>query len=105
LTRTDSQINFDWQRAPAPALSSAFSVRWQGYFRFDSGSYTFTAITSDGMRLFIDGTLVLDRWRDQSPYIYKVPRPLSAGDHLITVEYYQQTGSPVAHVSWQKSQP
>jgi uncharacterized protein YkwD/chitodextrinase len=106
LTRTDSQINFDWQTSPGPSVSAGdFSVRWQGYFNFDQGTYTFTALTSDGMRLYIDGVLVLDRWRDQSPYIYKVQRPLSAGKHLVMVEYYQRTGWRAAHVSWEKTAP
>jgi hypothetical protein len=85
--------------------ASEFSVRWQGYFSFEQGTYTFTALASDGMRLYIDGVPVLDRWRDQPPYIYRVRRTLSAGSHLITVEYYQHTGWPTAHVSWQKDAP
>jgi chitodextrinase len=106
LIRTDSQINFDWQAAPGPSVSSGeFSARWQGYFNFDQGTYTFTALTSDGMRLYIDGVPVLDRWRDQSPFIYRVQRPLSAGRRLITVEYYQRTGWRVAHLSWEKTAP
>ena len=68
MVRTDSQINFDWGGNP-PDRSvgrGAFSVRWQGSFEFDQGAYTFTALTSDGMRLYIDGNLVLDRWFDQA---------------------------------------
>jgi uncharacterized protein YkwD/chitodextrinase len=103
LVRTDNQINFDWGAGtPAPAITSYdFSARWQGYFTFSQGAHSFTATTSDGMRLYIDGNLVLDRWRDQAATMYTVSQSLSAGTHLITVEYYEHTGWPTAHLTWQ----
>jgi uncharacterized protein YkwD len=107
LVRTDSQINFDWtftspdKSVPGPA----YSIRWQGSFQFDQGTYTFTAMASDGIRLYIDGALVLDRWRDQPVYFYTVRPTLSQGRHLISMEYYERTGTPSAHLTWQNSSP
>ena len=105
LVRTDNEINFDWRFSPpGNSLSTSnFSVRWQGIFRFVGGNYTFTATTSDGMRIYIDGINVLDRWRDQSPTMYFVRQTLSPGDHLIVVEYYDRTNSATANVSWQNN--
>lgn len=107
LVRTDGQINFDWtftspdKSVPGPA----YSIRWQGSFQFDGGAYTFTAMASDGIRLYIDGGLVLDRWRDQPIYFYTVRPALTAGRHLITMEYYERTGTPSAHLTWQNNSP
>ena len=103
MVRTDAQINFDWRfSSPGPSINgSNFSVLWQGAFTFSGGAYTFTVLTSDGMRIYIDGNVVLDRWRNQAPTAYNVQQTLSQGSHLIAIEYYQQTGSPVAQVSWQ----
>lgn len=107
LVRTDSQINFDWtytspdKSVPGPT----YSIRWQGSFQFDTGTYTFTAMASDGIRVYIDGSLILDRWRDQPIYSYIVRPALTAGRHLITVEYYERTGTPTAHLTWQNSAP
>jgi len=103
LTRTDSQINFDWTwSSPDPAVNySDFSVRWQGYFTFNPGPYTFTAITSDGMRVYIDGVLVFDSWRNQPTNVYTFGQDLTQGQHLLTVEYYDHTDSASAHLSWQ----
>ena len=103
MVRTDSQINFDWGGNP-PDRSvgrGAFSVRWQGSFEFDQGAYTFTALTSDGMRLYIDGNLVLDRWFDQAATQYTVQQTLSQGVHVIAVEYYEHSGWSAAHLTWQ----
>ena len=107
VVRSDSQINFDWWNNGPPdrSLANGFSVRWQGNFTFDAGTYTFTALTSDGMRVYIDGNLVLDRWRDQPTYMYVVRPTLSQGNHLITVEYYSRSGGGTANLSWQNNSP
>ncbi|MBS1859721.1 MAG: hypothetical protein JST11_30395 [Acidobacteria bacterium] len=107
LVRTDAQINFDWGvYAPDPSVTAgAFSVRWQGNFSFSQGQYIFKAVTSDGMRLFVDGNLILDKWRDQPSYLYTVQQTLNAGTHLITVEYYENNGWATAHLNWQNGTP
>src|SRR6185312_14417233 len=102
LVRTDNQIAFNWgisSFSPYVTVQN-FSVRWQGNFTFSQGDYAFTIITSDGMRAYIDGNLFFDRWRDQAPTMYTSRQTLTAGIHLITVEYYQHTGSPQAELSW-----
>jgi uncharacterized protein YkwD len=102
FVRTDNQINFDWGGTPpAPSVpSDNYSVRWQGNFNFGGGDYTFTATTSDGMRMYVDGYMVMDRWRDQSATTYRIRQTLSPGTHLITVEYYAHGDWSTAHVSW-----
>jgi uncharacterized protein YkwD/chitodextrinase len=106
LIRTDSAINFNWSySSPAPVIAGQnYSVRWLGNFTFAQGDYTFAAITSDGMRIYIDGQIVLDRWRDQPPYQYTIRQTLSQGTHLVTVEYYDgPTGASQAQLSWRKN--
>jgi uncharacterized protein YkwD/chitodextrinase len=102
LVRTDNRINFDWRFSPpdAKVQPAAYSVRWQGTFSFQAGEHTFSVRASDGIRLYIDGTLVLDRWRDLPEYSYTIRRTLAAGNHLITVETYQRGGTATAAVSW-----
>jgi hypothetical protein len=102
LIRTDGKIDFNWMyTSPDNALPRTnYSVRWQGTFTFESGAYTFSAIAGDGLRVYIDGTLVLDRWKDQPVYMYTIRRLLSAGTHLLTVEYYQRSATPGVQFSW-----
>ncbi len=104
LVRKDSSINFSWGTgSPDRSVSAVdFSARWQGIFNFDQGTYTFNATTSDGMRVFIDGNPVMYRWRDQSTNSYRFMQELTQGNHLVTVEYYNHTGSATAMLSWQK---
>ena len=102
LIRTDAQINFDWgNHSPDPSLQPEdFSARWQGNFTFSAGSYTFKIITSDGIRFYIDGNVVLDMWRDQAPMFYTVAQQMTSGTHLLTVEYYEKSGGATAQLSW-----
>lgn len=105
LVRTDNQINFDWRNGtPDPAVMSFnFSVRWQGNFDFQQGDYLFSALTSDGMRVYVDGVLIIDGWREQAPTQYASARSLTQGQHLVTVEYFVRTGTGSAHLNWQQA--
>jgi hypothetical protein len=43
-----------------------FSVKWTGKIKAPvTGSYVFTVIGDDGVRLFLNGVKVIDGWRDQ----------------------------------------
>ena len=103
-TTSDPQIMFDWSNAYVgrPAPQTNFSVRWQGNFTFSTGTYNFTTVTSDGIRVFIDGGKVLDKWFDQSPSLYTASTTLTAGSHLVVVEFYNKTGWPISYLWWSK---
>ncbi len=103
-TTTDPQLQFDWSNAFSgrPAPMTNFSVRWQGNFTFAAGTYTFTTVTSDGMRVFIDGAPLLDKWFDQPPSMYNSTKTLTAGNHLVVVEFYNKTGWPISYLWWTK---
>jgi type IV pilus assembly protein PilY1 len=71
-------------------------------FQFEGGAYTITLAASDGIRLYIDGVPMLDRWLDQPAARYFIVRTITPGSHRITVEYYSANGSPAAQVFWEK---
>lgn len=58
------------RRWSAPAFchipTNNFSARWTLTANFTAGPHTFTVGSDDGHRLYIDGTRVLDTWRDQA---------------------------------------
>ena len=105
LVRTDPEINFNWFSTP-PARSMSlmnYSVHWQGLFNFAEGDYAFNVVASDGVRLYIDGALVLNQWHDQAAYMFQIHQKLSQGTHLIAVDYYERNGSAVIQVGWQQN--
>ena len=71
--------------------SDNFPVRWVKTQSFAAGTYTFTVTADDGVRVYLDGALVIDQWKDQPPTTYTASRSVSAGDHVLSVEYYERT--------------
>ncbi|MEE8390973.1 MAG: PA14 domain-containing protein [Anaerolineae bacterium] len=91
-TRDDASINFDWGWGPPAGgmPTNSFSVRWTGTFHFDEGTYRFYTKVDDGVRVYVDSELVIDSWRDGGFRLYTKDRDLTAGDHIIQVEYYDR---------------
>ncbi len=103
LQRDESAINYDWgSGGPGSGVNTDnFSVRWQGPFTFDANAtYEFTATADDGIRLWVDNTLLIDAWRDQAPTTYRASKYLTAGQHTLKVEYYENSGGATAKLSW-----
>ena len=97
----NSSINYDWGTGgPGGGVGNDnFSVRWSGRFTFAGGSYTFSARVDDGIRVWLDDVMILDKWFDQGPTPYSVTRDVSAGEHSIQVDYYENGGGAVVQFS------
>jgi len=78
-----------------------FSVRWTGTAYISAGTYTFVAVADDGIKVWLDGTVIIDGWRDQAPTEYRVTRSVNSGNHTIKVEYYENGGGAVAQFRWE----
>ena len=104
LVRDDTAINFDWAYgAPAPGLPpDGFSVRWTRTVHFALGSYRFTAATDDGVRLWVNGHLLIDEWHDQ-PFRSHAGTTHLAGPVSIKMEYYENGGAAAARLTWKRS--
>jgi hypothetical protein len=107
LVRNDADINFDWgPGSPGPAIpSNGFSVRWARAVRLEPGAYRFTATSDDGIRLYVDGRPVIDQWWDHPVRTFTGHLRLTAGEHEIVVEYYENTGRATVQVSWEVVPP
>jgi chitodextrinase len=106
LQRCEAAVNHGWASgSPAPVVPvDGFSTRWTGTFLFTAATYEFTATADDGIRVWVDGALVIDAWKDQAATTYRATRTLTAGDHAVKVEYYENGGAAAARVSWQATQ-
>ena len=109
ITRVENSINFDWQTtAPIPGHGvKDFSARWTGRIRpEESGTFTLAARCDDGMRVWLNGELVVDEWTAHAALTRRVERELRAGRaYDLKVEYFQLAGEAVAQVGWGPSDP
>lgn len=108
LWRAEAHLDYDWGLgSPAPEVSADhFSARWTRYIDVPSpATYRFTATSDDGVRVWLDGALIINAWHDRPAQTVSVERRLSAGHHLIVVEYYERTGYALVRFSWEVVSP
>ncbi len=107
LTRVDPTIDFNWaSAAPDPSLTATyFMVRWHGQVQpIYTDTYTFSATTDDGVRVWVNGQLVVNRWQNQGATTASGTIALAANQKYdLVMEYYQWTGADVAQLSWSSS--
>src|SRR5262245_20634468 len=107
LVRTDEQINFDWSRGrPAPEVNEdGFSVRWTGKFvPKESGAYQLGAMADDGVRVYLDGQILVDAWTgNQASQIRTLMKEvkLEAGrSYDVRIEYFEDIRNAIAKFYW-----
>jgi hypothetical protein len=105
LVRYDAAIDFDWgDGSPDPSIpADNFSVRWERTLGFEAGTYRFFASVDDGVRIFVDGQMVVDAWYDQKlPNTHSGDITFGSGQHTVVVSYYEHGGEASAHVWWRR---
>ena len=105
LARTDPTIDFAWNDlSPDPTIErNNYSVRWTGTIRPPaSDTYVFDTQSDDGVRLWVDGKLVIDNWTIHAPTMdSSEPIALEAGkEYAIKMEFYQAGGGAEIHLRW-----
>jgi hypothetical protein len=102
VVRYDSEINFNWgTSAPAGGIpADQFSVNWSAVQYFNAGTYTFSVTVDDGVRVWVDGELIIDQWKDQQATTYSASRYLNAGNHALQVQYYENGGDALCRFWW-----
>jgi len=104
FTRLDSNVNFEWENgSPDNRVNTDnFSVVWAGYIEIPTaGNYTFYTLTDDGVKLWFEGEVIIDKWVNQAPTKHdsKIMN-LEAGKYKIQMEYYENAGGATAILGW-----
>ncbi|WP_257461438.1 PQQ-dependent sugar dehydrogenase [Archangium lipolyticum] len=104
LERVDATVDFRWESgSPDPALGAdTFSVRWTGSVVPQySERYTFHTQTNDGVRLWVDGKLLIDAWTAHPTTENTGTITLQAGvAYSLRMEFYEKTGLAIARLLW-----
>ena len=78
-----------------------YGYRMRGFVLIEtSGQVEFVTTTDDGVRLFVDDKLVIDRWHDQSPSTHDASLWLERGRHAVELHYYQNRGGAELDLHW-----
>ncbi len=100
-------LNFSWgSGSPDPGVTpDNFSARWTGTVEaISTGNYQFRTRSNDGVRLWINGVLVIDHWTshataDDNSAVIALTKNVR---YSVTMEYYELKGGAVAKLLWMK---
>jgi len=103
LTRIDPVVDFLWSNGMSPNLSNGlYTVRWTGQVQPQfSDTYFFDVASDDGCRLWVNGQLLVDKWRSQWVTDWTNAIELQAGVRYdLELDYLQTGGWAQAHLFW-----
>jgi hypothetical protein len=104
VTRTDPIVAFTWGAgSPAAAIAAdTFSARWTGQVQAQfTQVYTFYTQSDDGVRLWVNGQLLVNNWTDHATTENSGTISLTAGQrYAIRMEFYEKGGSAIARLFW-----
>jgi len=75
-----------------------FSIRWSKVVDFGTNYFHFSTTSDDGVRVFLDNTVVIGEWHPGANLNYTAIRFVPAGKHLVLLEYVEYGG--LAHVKF-----
>jgi PA14 domain len=100
----DAVVDFDWgvNGVLPDKPVDHFSIRWSGQVAAPtSGTYQFSTVADDGVRLVINGVTVIDRWSDSSRVTNTAFVALRANERVnIVLEYFENTGNASIALHW-----
>lgn len=100
----DGSLNLNFGEASPNLLcgipADNFSARYTREVSFQAGVYRFQLFGDDGIRLYINGQLRIDKWFNQAETKYEVDVTLTAGTHQLRVEHYEAGGAAAARLFW-----
>lgn len=104
IIRNDATVDFAWDAdSPGQGVpADRFSARWTRLQHFRESSYRFTVASDDGVRLWIDGQLLVDDWQDGPLMPHTFDLSLSRGEHALHIEYYENLGQAGIQFDWER---
>ncbi len=104
VTEQVPSIGFDWgtDSPKADIWRDGFSARWTREVYLKQDHYRFCARSDDGVRIWVDDTLVVDGWRASNGSVNFCDVYWAAtGTYDIKVEYYEHGGNALIYVWWE----
>ncbi len=104
LVRTDTNVNMNFGAgSPDPSISADyFTARWVGQVQaLGTDSYQFHTVTDDGVRLWVNGSLLIDNWTLHGATTNSGAINLTGTNKYdIIMEYFENAVSATAQLLW-----
>jgi beta-glucosidase len=100
IIRTDPNIVYDF--TDWHSMGSSFSVRWTGTLTpTESEEVRLGVAARDGVRVYVDGSLIIDDWNHHPARTMTAPVELQSGHgYKIVVEHQQSRDDSSVHLVW-----
>jgi hypothetical protein len=90
-TRQPPRLDHMWYRPTIPGVpQTKFAAVATTTVQLPPGTYTLRTISDDGIRVWVDGALVIDNWSLHESAVDAAP--IAPGRHGVRVEYFQVDG-------------
>lgn len=104
----DATIDHSWPGPPLADMPAGlrsldnFSVRWTGTLEApEDGEYELATEGDDGTRLYLDGVLAIDNWRNGGKRLLSTRQTWRKGQRVnVKLEYYQHTVGRSLRLAW-----
>ena len=101
----DPTVDIDWNAngSPAPGIAgNNWNVSWEGKVLADyNETYTFRVTADDGVRLWVNGALLVNAVNNQDLNTFTGTINLQSGHwYSIRMEYYQHSAGGTAKLEW-----
>ncbi|MFT5688226.1 MAG: hypothetical protein ACI8PQ_001063 [Planctomycetota bacterium] len=110
FVRVDGTLNFNWN-GDAPdgttiVADDSYSTRWTGFVHVaTAGSWTFKTLSNDGVRLWVNGTQVINNWTSHAATLDTATVSLpNSGWVPIRVEHFNDGGTAVMQLRFEGPQ-
>lgn len=92
---TESQPGRDWGNgSPLGSVpADNWSARWSSTQNLNAGQYTISVRADDGVRVFVNGGLVINQWGSSTGQTYTTTLNLPQGNNNFVVEYLELGGA------------
>jgi hypothetical protein len=97
ISRNIQEINYN-------NITEHTTIVFQGAFFLEAGNYQFEIFSDDGVRVFIDGVKIIDRFDTTTAPGLIRPQPIpiqTSGLKNIKIDYFNHTGPGVIRVKWE----
>ncbi len=100
-------LSVDWgSGAPSDGFHpNWFSARFTRDVFMTAGTFLFNLKTEGGVRLWVDGQLVIDQWHETDKTTHTGTMAVGAGNHRVELYYYESYKQASVSLSWQPTQP